>query len=187
VRPQGNSTMKTSQQISPEEIRDYLGKGWLTHDGMWFYNTFRAVGIEQANAINLAAIRSMAPLEMQRTRKILAMENRGVESMEELFIYLKRALELVLPASVLKKFSVSVPAPDRIQWSWDDGECFAYKGVKQIGCIDRYACGVIYRIDCWLDMLGIEHRIDPPVGNCLMHEKGFCRGDIIVNLGNRTC
>jgi hypothetical protein len=174
--------MKPVQQISPEQIRDYLAKGWLTHDGMWFYNACQAVGIDQANAINRAAIRSMAPLEMQRTRKILGMEDRRVESLDNLFAYLQSALELVLPASVLKRFNVSVHAPDTIRWNWDDGECFAYKGVKQIGCIERYACGVIYRIDCWLDMLQIDHRIDPPVKTCLMHEKGKCRGKIIVNL-----
>ncbi len=174
--------MKTLQQISPEQVRDYLAKGWLTHDGMWFYNTYRAAGIDRANEINLAAIRSMAPMEMQRTRKILGMENRGVNSLDELFAYLNSALELVLPASVLRLFKVSILAPDRFHWSWDDGECFAYKGIKQLGCIDRYRCGVIYRIDHWLDMLQVEHRIDPPVGGCMMHEKGYCRGDIIVNI-----
>jgi hypothetical protein len=172
--------MRSIEGIAPEKIKDYLAKGWLTHDGMWFYNACRAVGIEKANEINRAAIRSMAPLEMQRTRKILAMENTPIETLDELYVNLQSALELVLPSSVLERFSVSMGRPGRITWSWDDGECFAYKGVKQIGCIDRYACGVIYRIDCWLEMLQIPHRIDPPVGACMMHEKGFCRGDIIV-------
>lgn len=153
--------MKTVQQVSTEKIRDYLAKGWLTHDGMWFYNTFRALGIEQANALNLAAIRSMAPIEMQRTGKILGMENTRVESLDELFVYLKSALELVLPASMLKRFNISLQTPDTFRWCWDGEECFAYKGIKQIGCIDRYQCGVIYRIDCWLDMLQIGHRIAP--------------------------
>jgi len=38
-------------RIDKKEIRDLLGKGWLTHDGMWFYNTYRELGIEKANQL----------------------------------------------------------------------------------------------------------------------------------------
>ena len=29
--------MRSLYAVGKEEIRDLLGKGWLTHDGMWFY------------------------------------------------------------------------------------------------------------------------------------------------------
>ncbi len=176
--------MKTIQQIPPERIRDFLAKGWLTHDGMWFYNALNTLGIEQANMLNRAAIRSMAPLEMQRTMKILGISREDIVSFEDLTDFLLKALELLMPGSIIEQFRTSIPARNVFRWEWKNGECFAYKGVKLTGCIDRYACGVIYRIDCWLEMLGIEHRIDPPVENCMMHEMGYCRGDIIVNPGN---
>ena len=41
--------MSALYRIDKKEIRDLLGKGWLTHDGMWFYNTYQELGVEKAN------------------------------------------------------------------------------------------------------------------------------------------
>ena len=41
--------MKVCDDIRKEEIRDLLGKGWLTHDGAWFAAVAQELGIEQAN------------------------------------------------------------------------------------------------------------------------------------------
>ena len=41
--------MKTLDEIGKEEIKEYLGKGWLTHDGMWFYNVYKEFGIDLAD------------------------------------------------------------------------------------------------------------------------------------------
>jgi hypothetical protein len=166
--------------IDPAQLRDYLGSGWLTHDGMWFYNTFLEGGIDLANRLNLAAIRSMAPMEARRTRKILGAGDGPVRSFGEASTILSGALKLVLPRSIIKRFNVSVPAEGVFRWELDRGECFAYKGICQLGCIDRYQCGVIYRIGCWLDAMEIRHRIEPMPDSCMMHEKGYCRGDIIM-------
>jgi len=56
--------------------------------------------------------------------------------------------------------------------------------MKQIGALDEYNCGVIYRIECWLETMGIEFEINPKISNCVMHEKGACSGDIRVMLNN---
>ena len=66
--------MSVLSKIEKREIRDLLGKGWLTHDGMWFYHTYRELGIEKANTLNKAAIRSLAPIEVKRTMKILGID-----------------------------------------------------------------------------------------------------------------
>ena len=166
--------------IEPERLRDYLAGGWLTHDGMWFYNTFREGGIDLANRLNLAAIRSMAPMEARRTRKILGAGDGPVGSFDEAATILSGALRLVLPRSVIGRFRVSVPSRGVFRWEWEKGECFAYKGICQLGCIDRYRCGVIYRIGCWLDAMKIRHRIEPMPDACMMHEKGYCAGDILM-------
>jgi len=164
-------------------IRDFLAKGWLTHDGMWYYNAVQQLGVEQANRLNLAAIRSMAPLEVQRTRKILGMGKERPGNFEELIRFLLSGLGLVMPSSLLEKFTTEIPAPDTFRWEWEKDECFAFKGIGMIGCIDRYECGVIFRISCWLDALGVKHRVEPEIKGCMMHEKGYCRGDIICEFG----
>jgi hypothetical protein len=174
--------MDLLDRIDKSEIRDLLGKGWLTHDGMWFYHAYQEFGIERANALNKAAIKSMAPFEMDRMKRILGIVPLEFENFDKLFKFMLEALELTLPKSVFKNFHITAPAENLIRWKWDNFQCFAYKGMQQMGVIDGYSCGVMYRIECWLEALGIRYSIHPRIGGCLMHEKGVCEGEIRVFL-----
>lgn len=168
--------------IEKTEIRNLLGKGWLTHDGMWFYHTCREFGIEKANELNKAAIKSMAPIEMDRMKRLLGITQEKLESFDELMQFMLAALELTLPDSVFKKLHLTSPAGNLIRWRWESLQCFAYKGMKQIGVIDGYCCGVMYRIECWLEALHVKYSVQPVIDGCLMHEKGECEGEIQVFL-----
>ena len=159
--------MRKIDDLTREEIRDLLGKGWLTHDGMWFYSASRALGVDKANALNKAAIKSQAPLELGRAMKILGMEE--FRTFDELKEFMVETLRLTLPASVFEKFRLSFPRKNLLHWEWAEQECFAYKGMKQMGTVDDYRCGVMYRIECWFETLGIRYRIDPKLDRCLMH------------------
>jgi len=174
--------MNVLDKIEKKEIRDLLGKGWLTHDGMWFYHTYRQLGIEKANILNRAAIRSLAPIEMKRAKKLLGICGEKIVTFKELKDFMLDALEFILPSSVFEKFHISTTSEDLLHWEWETGECFAYKGMKQIGIIDDYRCGVMYRIECWLEALGINYSIYPEIDKCIMHEKGACSGEIRVIL-----
>jgi hypothetical protein len=167
--------------IEKTDIRNLLGKGWLTHDGMWFYHTCQEVGIERANALNKAAIKSLAPIEVQRAKRVLGIDKK-FDSFEELMGFMLAALELTLPDSIFNKGHFSSPSRGLIHWEWESGQCFAYKGMKQIGVIDRYQCGVMFRIECWLEALGIKYSMRPQINGCLMHEKGICEGEFQVFL-----
>jgi hypothetical protein len=171
-------------KIEKREIRDLLGKGWLTHDGLWFYHTYQELGVEKANKLNKAAIRSLAPIEIKRVKKVLGIRGEKIGTFEELKDFMLEALEMILPNSVFEKFRFRSSSKDLLHWEWESGECFAFKGMKQIGIIDGYRCGVMYRIECWLEALGIKYSIDPKIDKCMMHEKGACLGNIRVILGN---
>nr|MDO8099740.1 DUF6125 family protein [Candidatus Njordarchaeota archaeon] len=171
--------MRTLDEISKEEVKDYLGKGWLTHDGMWFFNTYKELGIDAANRLNNEAVKSMSPFEAERTRKVLGVGNEKITSFEEMAEFLHRALELVLPRSVFGRIRFSTPSKNIIHWEWEDKECFAYKGMERIGVADQYKCAVIYRIQCWLNALGVEHTVSPRIENCLMAQKGNCAGNLV--------
>ena len=175
--------MSVLKRIEKAELRDLLGKGWLTHDGMWFYHTYQEFGIEKANTLNKAAIRSLAPIEINRVRKILGMGEDKIATLETLRDFMHEALELILPRSVFKNFRFNASSKNLLHWEWEKGECFAYKGMKQIGIIDDYRCGVMYRIECWLEALGIKYSIDPKIDKCIMHATGTCSGDIRVFSG----
>jgi hypothetical protein len=69
-------------KIGKREIRDLLGKGWLTHDGMWFYHTYQELGIDKANKLNKAAIRSLAPIEIKRVKKALGIGGEKIGTFE---------------------------------------------------------------------------------------------------------
>lgn len=172
--------MSTLGKIEKSELRDLLGKGWLTHDGMWFYHTYRELGIEKANNLNKAAIRSMAPIEVKRTRKILGMDKKRIRTIDELENFMLQALELILPSSVNDRIRFTAVSEVLLHWEWKSEECFAYKGMKQIGILDGYRCGVMYRIECWLEALGINYAMHPKIDKCLMYEKGSCCGDIEI-------
>lgn len=167
--------------LSKSDIRDLLGKGWLTHDGMWFYHTSRELGMEKANKINKAAISALAPIEVKRMLGVLGVGEEEIDSMEDLKSLMLAGLEITLPRSVFSRVHFSYPGGDVISWEWDEGECFAYKGMKQIGVIDEYSCGVMFRIECWLRALGVKYEIEPVIEGCLMHETGSCRGDIRIS------
>jgi len=172
--------MGVLDRIEKSEIRDLLGKGWLTHDGMWFYHTCRELGIERANALNKAAIRALAPIEVARARRVLGFDKKSLDDFDELMDFMLAALELTLPGSVFQKIHFSSPSRGLIHWGWEIGQCFAYKGMKQIGMIDGYRCGVMYRIECWLEALAVRYSMHTRIEGCLMHEKGCCEGELEV-------
>ena len=170
--------MSVLDRYEKERIRDLLGKGWLTHDGMWFFNVYQQLGVEKANALNKAAIQSLAPIEMSRARKLLGFEDSDIGTFAELRDFMLDSLELILPESVFSRAHFDAPEMNTIRWEWAEGECFAYKGMKQIGILDEYECGVMFRIECWLQALGIPYEMEPRIDKCIMHERGICRGEI---------
>jgi hypothetical protein len=174
--------MGVLDSIEKRDVKNLLGKGWLTHDGMWFYHTCREFGIERANELNKAAIKSLAPIEVARAKRVLGIGKDRLDTFDELMGFMRAALELTLPDSVLNSFNFRSPSRDLIQWDWANGQCFAYKGMQQIGMIDGYRCGVMYRIECWLEALGISYSMTPRIEGCRMHQEGICRGEIRVLL-----
>lgn len=169
--------MRSLDEITAEEVRDLLGKGWLTHDGAWFFNTANEFGIEVANRLNKAAIKTMAPMEMHRTKKVLGLDHPEIESFDEMVEFTSKALHLIMPASVSSRFHLTAPEFNVIRWDWDKGQCFAYKGMMQIGLLDDYECGVLYRLECWLEALGVTFEIEPRPAACIMHSTGECTGE----------
>jgi hypothetical protein len=173
-------TLRRLQDVEPEGIKDFLGKSWLTHDGMWFYHTFLDSGMDTANRINREAIKSLAAVEMARARKVLQVEEEDLRDFEKLKSFISDALRMVLPRSILSQATFSFIPPNIFHWEWKDGKCFAYAGMKQLGVIDDYVCGVMFRIECWLDASGIPYTVEPKIEKCIMHQTGHCTGDFTI-------
>jgi hypothetical protein len=168
--------MKSLDEITKEELIELENRCWMTHDGMWFYSCLSRLGIEEANRLNKSAIRGLAPFEIERTKKAIGFEKRTIETFEDFQAYFTMAAKLFIPPFM--KANMSFREPNVLHWEFEPDNCFAYKGIKRLGAIDRYECGVIYRIECWLDSFGIRYETRPKIGGCLMHEHGQCAGDI---------
>lgn len=167
--------MDTDQNISPHQTIDLLNRCWMTHDGMWFFHCLQELGIDTTNRLNKAAIKSLSAIEIERIKKAVGFTG-NINSFEAFKDFFTRAARIVIPDFMGVDFSF--PGPNQMAWQFAEKNCFAYKGVKRLGVIDQYECGVLYRISCWLDVLGIAHSFSPGIGNCLMHTRGQCNGKI---------
>ncbi len=143
---------------------------------MWFYHTFREFGIERTNALNIAAIKSMAPIEMESMKRVLGIDKERFDTFDEFMDFILSALELTMPDSVFKKIHFNSPSRDIIHWDWEKWQCFAYKGMKQIGTIDRYRCGVMFRIECWLEAWELHILCNPGSKGVSCMKRAYVRG-----------
>ena len=166
--------------LGPAGVRDLVAKGWLTHDGMWFDQAARTLGVETANELNRAAIRAMAPFEVSRLCAALGVEASDLRDADAIARFVSDGISLVTPASVSGPLRVGAGAAGSIRWEWEPGECFAFKGMARFGHLDGYRCGVIYRIQCWVDALGVAPLGEPVVEGCLMRDGGVCSGEITL-------
>lgn len=170
-------------RMTRPDVRDLVAKGWLTHDAMWFDQAARSFGIERANQLNRAAIGAMAPFEMRRLVRALGVDRCHLGNAGAVAGLVADGIELLTPASVAGRIHISAGDGDTLEWAWEEGECFAYKGMAGFGWIDGYRCGVIYRVECWLDALGVRPLGEPSVEGCLMHATGRCAGSLDLRLG----
>lgn len=163
------------EKLDKKEIIDLLNRCWMTHDGMWFFHCSQEWGVEKANRANKAAIKALAPIEIRRIKKALGLQKERLETFQELKDFFHEASELFIPDFM--GGTMSFPEQNILHWRFKEGNCFAYKGMKRIGVIDQYECGVIYRLTCWFDNLGLKYTVAPEIGRCLMHINGNCSGD----------
>lgn len=169
--------MRSLQNISRKEIIDLLGRCWMTHDGMWFFHCLQESGVAPTNKINKAAIQSLASIEITRIKHILDIE-KNMENFDEFTQFFREASKLMVPDFM--NVSFHFPENNMMAWVFDSGKCFAYKGIKKLGVIDTYECGVLFRIRCWLEALEIENKFIPEIGKCGMHFNGKCSGEIYL-------
>jgi hypothetical protein len=157
--------------LEKRELRELINKNWMTHDAMWFYNCLQECGIEKTNEINKAAIKGMAAIEIKRMKKALGIEK--IETFDEYKHFFDSAMSLA--TGDFMKYSYNYTAQNLVHAEWHS--CFAYDGMKALGTIDRYECGIMLRINTWLDTVGIKYEVTPVITGCMMHTDGKCYRD----------
>ena len=167
--------MKLIDMLNKKEMVEFLGKCWMSHDGVWFMNCAMELGMDAANRLNKAAIRSLAPIEIDRFRKGLGMAGGPLKNYRQVQGFFQGVGEVAIPDFMGARLAFS--DKEDIRWGFDNRGCFAWRGMTRMKVIGEYECGVLYRIRCWLDALGVDYEMTPEVnGVCIDPEQGGCSG-----------
>lgn len=169
--------MTLIDKLDKHQLKELIVKCWMTHDGSWFYNCVKELGIDVANKLNKSSIKLLATIEVQRVKKARGMENEKITTFEQLKNYIDDAFSVI--KGDFMEFNYTFPEKNRLHWEMN--RCFAHEGMKRIGVGKLYECGILYRVSCWLDVLGIKHEIEPKIEKCLLVSQNKCFGDIIFN------
>jgi hypothetical protein len=159
--------------MNAEETKQLLTRCWMTHDAMWFRAAWRDLGMDRANQLNKAAIHGLAPIEVKRLQKALGLKQ--IADLEDLHAFMVSASELFIGDYM--DFDWELRQDGRLHI--EIGRCFAHEGMKRLGVVDQYRCGIFERLHAWFEALGLEHHVDPPIEGCLKHETGGCARIIV--------
>ncbi|MFW9929687.1 MAG: DUF6125 family protein [Candidatus Thorarchaeota archaeon] len=149
-------------------IKEILIKNWMTHDAMWFFHCVSNCGIKNTNKINKAAVKSMAKIEIKRIKKLFGFNK--IQNFTQ-FQELVKGIFTIVKADFMD-FSFEYPEFNKFKFTMN--KCFAYDGIKRIGYIKEYECGIFERLKGWFDELGINYQMSPKVKGCMMNECANC-------------
>ncbi len=166
------------EEISKKDMKELISKNWMTHDAIWLSSCIEKVGIEKANEINRASSFKMATVEIKRIMELLGLSKK--DTFEDIKKIIKAGIEIIKPDFM--EFTVTFPEENLIRWDWKENKCFAFTGMKRMGLIEQYKCGVFERFKGWLVGLDIKFEMAPDIDNCVMIEDGSCSRDFRIFL-----
>jgi len=146
----------------PFEVqKDLLIKGWMSHDARWFMAVAERFGIEEANRLNQKVCRELGQVEMRRFMKALNLPLP--KNIEQHLSINKAAISLYGPDLIEYEIKVL----DRPSYEMHIKRCFAHENVVKAGIKDQYECGILARVQGWMDAQGLEHELTPALGRCM--------------------
>jgi len=163
-----------SNSLSFEMEKDLLMKGWMSHDARWFMAVADRFGIDTASRLNQMVARELGRVEMKRFMKALTLSSP--QNMEEYLNIKKAALSLFGPDLIEYEIKIL----DHQSYAMQLKRCFAYENIVKAGIKDQYECGILARIQGWIDAQGLEHELVPPLGKCMMVLGKECRYNITL-------
>ncbi|MBD3194991.1 MAG: hypothetical protein GF317_08055 [Candidatus Lokiarchaeota archaeon] len=167
--------MLTKKKLNISDLREILIKNWMSHDGFWFFHCLQHCGIEKTNMINRAAVKSMSLLEIKRLKKMFELDN--INNFKDLKNFINLIFQVV--KANFMDFEYFFPKENVMIFRMNT--CFAHDGVKRIGALEEYKCGIFLRIDCWLEGLNLDYDTNPENIGCLLRDNGKCEREYLFN------
>jgi hypothetical protein len=161
--------------LSFEMEKDLLIKGWMSHDARWFMAVAKHFGIDAANRLNQSVCREIGRVEVKRYMKTLSL--LPSKDLKEYLNLKKAAISLYGPDLIEYEIKIL----DHQSYEMHLKRCFAYENIVRAGIEDRCECGILARIQGWIDAQGLEHELDPPLGKCMMVLGKECRYRITLH------
>ncbi len=155
-------------RLSASEREVLLIKGWMSHDARWYMAVAEHFGIGAANRLNQMVARELGRVEMKRFMKALNLPPPG--NMEE-YLNLKKAA-LSMFGRDLVDYEIKIL--DHQSYEIHLKRCFAHENIVKAGIKDQYECGIFSRLQGWIDALGLEHELAPPLGRCMRASEKEC-------------
>jgi hypothetical protein len=160
--------------LSFDVQKGLLIKGWMSHDARWFMAVAEHFGIEHANRLNQKVARELGRVEMKRFMKALNLSPS--RNMEEYLDLKKAALSMF--GRDLVDYEIKIL--DHQSYEMDLTRCFAHENIVRAGIKDEYECGILSRLQGWIDAQGLEHELAPPLGKCMKVSGKECRYRITI-------
>jgi hypothetical protein len=154
--------------------KDLLIKGWMLHDARWFMAVAEHFGIGHANRLNQIVARELGRVEMKRLMKALSLslpKNIGE------YLNLKKATISMFGADLIE---YEIRVLDSQSYEMHLKRCFAHENIVRAGIKDQYECGILSRIQGWIDAVGLEQDLTPPLGKCMKVLGKECRYKITL-------
>jgi hypothetical protein len=155
--------------INQDQLRNILIKNWMTHDALWYGEAAAKFGMAEASPMNLRVCRKLGQIEFGRLMKLVeASSPKNIEEYQELF---ELGKQVFFPDFV----SAQISYPDNDSQIFHFLDCFAHRGMKKLGLLPDYECGILERIEGWFDAMGLKYTRTPDLSRCLKLKGKECR------------
>ena len=147
--------------LSFDVQKDLLVKGWMSHDARWYMAVAEHFGIEAANRLNQTVTRELGRVEMKRLMKALNLS--APKNTKEYVKLMNTAISLYGPDLIEYEIKIL----DHQSYEMHVKRCFAHENIVRAGIKDQYECGILSRLQGWIDAQSLEHDLAPPLGKCM--------------------
>ncbi len=156
------------RRLSPAEREALIIKCWMSHDARWFMAVVKEYGMEAANRINQAACHEIGKVEAPRVLRALQLP--PVETVDDCLL----AQELIIGLFGPDLLDYDVIKVNDNTCQVHVKRCFAEENATRAGVADQFECGIFARSSGWLEALGMEYEMTPPLGKCLKAQGREC-------------